>query len=207
MTVKQFFKSNAFKSLAVLILIVLVAGALLAIFNDLLYVSDEERLSRSLAKIYGTEVTAEELELTEEERTYAYGSVNAVYFVEDDGNYLFQTTGTGGYGSGGTVTLWTIVACTGTAEAGDLTLTGIEKVVYDSNNGQTFISNLNDDFYAAFAQQDELVAGGGYFTAVTNGTDDLNNIVAGASKSSNAACNAVNTALACFRTVFMGGEA
>ena len=66
---------------------------------------------------------------------------------------------------------------------------------------------LTDVFYAAFAQQDELVAGGGYFTAVTNGTDDLNNIVAGASKSSNAACNAVNTALACFRTVFMGGEA
>ena len=39
MTVKEFFKSNAFKSLAVLIAIVLVAGALLAIFNDILYIS------------------------------------------------------------------------------------------------------------------------------------------------------------------------
>ena len=46
MTVKEFFKSNAFKSLAVLICIVLVAGLLLAIFNDLLYISDEERRSR-----------------------------------------------------------------------------------------------------------------------------------------------------------------
>ena len=61
MTVKAFFKSNAFKSLAVLIAIVLVAGALLAICNDLLYISDEERLARSLSKIYGKEVTAEEV--------------------------------------------------------------------------------------------------------------------------------------------------
>ena len=53
MTVKEFFKSNAFKSLAVLIAIVLVAGALLAIFNDTLYISDEERLNRTLSKIDG----------------------------------------------------------------------------------------------------------------------------------------------------------
>lgn len=207
MTVKAFFKSTAFKSLAVLIAIVLVAGALLAICNDLLLVSDEEKLSRSLAKIYGAEVTADEIALTDEQRVYQYGSVDAIYYVSDDGNYLFKTTGTGGYGSGGTVTLWTILTCSGTRENGDLALTGIEKVVYDSNSGQTFISNLNAAFYAAFAQQDELVAAGGYFTAVSGGTDDLTNIVAGASKSSNAACNAVNTALACFRSAFMGGDA
>ena len=96
MTVKAFFKSNAFKSLAVLIAIVLVAGALLAICNDLLYISDEERLARSLSKIYGKEVTAEEVELTDEERSYTYGTVDAVYYIHDDGNYLFQTTGEGG---------------------------------------------------------------------------------------------------------------
>ena len=78
MTVKQFFKSTAFKSLAVLIVIVLVAGALLAIFNDLLYISDEERLNRTLSSIYGKEVTAEPVELTQEQKEYAYGSVNAV---------------------------------------------------------------------------------------------------------------------------------
>lgn len=207
MTVKAFFKSNAFKSLAVLIAIVLVAGALLAICNDLLYISDEERLARSLSKIYGKEVTAEEVELTDEERSYTYGTVNAVYYVHDDGNYLFQTTGKGGYSNGnGTVTVWTIVTCTGTREEGNLALTGIEKVVYDSNEGQSFISTLGDSFYAAFAEQDERVAEGGYFTT-TAGSDDIYNIASGASESSNAACNAVNTALACFRTVFMGGEA
>ena len=205
MTVKAFFKSNAFKSLAVLIAIVLVAGALLAICNDLLYISDEERLARSLSKIYGKEVTAEEVELTNEERSYTYGTVDAVYYIHDDGNYLFQTTGEGGY-SNGTVTVWTIVTCTGTREEGNLALTGIEKVVYDSNEGQSFISTLGDSFYAAFAEQDERVAEGGYFTT-TAGSDDIYNIASGASESSNAACNAVNTALACFRTVFMGGEA
>lgn len=205
MTVKAFFKSNAFKSLAVLIAIVLVAGALLAICNDLLYISDEERLARSLSKIYGKEVTAEEIELTDEERSYTYGTVDAVYYIHDDGNYLFQTTGEGGY-SNGTVTVWTIVTCTGTREEGNLALTGIEKVVYDSNEGQSFISTLGDSFYAAFAEQDERVAEGGYFTT-TAGSDDIYNIASGASESSNAACNAVNTALACFRTVFMGGEA
>ena len=207
MTVKAFFKSNAFKSLAVLIAIVLVAGALLAICNDLLYISDEERLARSLSKIYGKEVTAEEVELTDEERSYTYGTVDAVYYIHDDGNYLFQTTGKGGYSNGnGTVTVWTIVTCTGTREEGNLALTGIEKVVYDSNEGQSFISTLGDSFYAAFAEQDARVAEGGYFTT-TAGSDDIYNIASGASESSNAACNAVNTALACFRTVFMGGEA
>lgn len=205
MTVKAFFKSNAFKSLAVLIAIVLVAGALLAICNDLLYISDDERLARSLSKIYGKEVTAEEVELTDEERSYTYGTVDAVYYIHDDGNYLFQTTGEGGY-SNGTVTVWTIVTCTGTREEGNLALTGIEKVVYDSNEGQSFISTLGDSFYAAFAEQDARVAEGGYFTT-TAGSDDIYNIASGASESSNAACNAVNTALACFRTVFMGGEA
>ena len=205
MTVKAFFKSNAFKSLAVLIAIVLVAGALLAICNDLLYISDEERLARSLSKIYGKEVTAEEVELTDEERRYTYGTVDAVYYIHDDGNYLFQTTGEGGY-SNGTVTVWTIVTCTGTREEGNLALTGIEKVVYDSNEGQSYIGTLTDRFYAVFADQDALVAEGGYFTT-TAGSDDIYNIATGASGSSNAACNAVNTALACFRTIFMGGEA
>ena len=104
------------------------------------------------------------------------------------------------------MTVWTIVTCTGTREEGNLALTGIEKVVYDSNEGQSFISTLGDSFYAAFAEQDERVAEGGYFTT-TAGSDDIYNIASGASESSNAACNAVNTALACFRTVFMGGEA
>ena len=204
MTAKQFFKSNAFKSLVVLIAIVLVAGALLAIFNDLLYISDEERLNRTLSKIYGKTVSAQTVELTEEEKTYSYGTVDNVYYIEDDGNYLFKTTGVGGYPGNGTITLWTVVTCTGTREQNNLVLTGIEKVVYDSNVGQTLISNLNDSFYAFFAEHDDLVAEGGYFTSVKGGTDDLNNVIVQTTMSSKAASNAVNTALACFRKVMVG---
>lgn len=204
MTAKQFFKSNAFKSLVVLIAIVLVAGALLAIFNDLLYISDEERLNRTLSKIYGKTVSAQAVELTEEEKTYSYGTVDNVYYIEDDGNYLFKTTGVGGYPGNGTITLWTVVTCTGTREQNNLVLTGIEKVVYDSNVGQTLISNLNDSFYAFFAEHDDLVAEGGYFTSVDGGTDDLNNVIVQTTMSSKAASNAVNTALACFRKVMVG---
>lgn len=202
MTTKEFFKSNAFKSLAVLIAIVLVAGALLAVFNDLLYISEEERLNRTLSSIYGKEVTAETVELTDEEKQTAYGTVDAVYHIVDDGNYLFQTTGTGGY-SGGTVTLWTVVACTGTREEGNLTLTGIEKVVYGSNSGQTLMANFSDSYYSYFSEHDELVAEGGYFTAIKGSKDDLNQVSTGATMTSTAISNAVNAALSCFRTVFM----
>ncbi len=202
MTVKQFFKSNAFRSLAVLIAIVLVAGALLAIFNDILYISDEERLNRTLSKIYGENVTAEEVTLDEDAKTTPYGTVNFVYHIQEDGNYLFQTTGTGGY-QGGTVTVWTVVAVTGTREAGDLAITGIDKVVYESNTSQTLMANLTDSFYAFYTEHDDLVADGEYFTSVKGGTDDLNNVVANATMSSGAVTNAVNAALYCCRTQFV----
>ena len=140
MTVKQFFRSNAFKSLAVLIAIVLVAGVLLAICNDIFFVSDEERFARSIAKIYGAEVET-------------------------------------------------------------------EKVFYDTNDGQTLISNFSDSYYDYFTSQNEAIAAGGYFTAIKNSSDALNNIVAGASQTSNAMVNAVNTALACFRNAISGGQA
>ena len=206
MTVRQFFKSNAFKSLAVLIAIVLVAGGLLAIFNDLLYISDEERLNRTLSSIYGEPVTAETVTLDDADTETPYGKVNAAYYIVDDGNYLLQSTGIGGY-SNGTVTLWTVLACSGSRENGDLTLTGIDKVVYESNQGQSWIANIQQSFYDNFAAHDELIADGGYFTAISGSTDDLNNVQTGVSEASNAACNAVNAALYYFRTILTGGNA
>ena len=207
MTVKQFFKSNAFKSLAVLIAIVLVAGVLLAICNDIFFVSDEERFARSIAKIYGAEVETQEVALTDEQKSYNNGRVEEAYLVLDDGNYLLHTAGYGGYSGGsGTVTLWVVIGCETSAD-GMPTLTGIEKVVYDTNDGQTLISNFSDSYYDYFTSQNEAIAAGGYFTAIKGSSDALNNIVAGASQTSNAMVNAVNTALACFRNVISGGQA
>ena len=51
MTVKQFVRSEAFKCIVVLLAIALVAGGLLAILNDVLAVSAEERTMRAIESV------------------------------------------------------------------------------------------------------------------------------------------------------------
>ena len=207
MKVKDFFRSNAIRSLVVLIVIVLAAGLLLSICNDVFYVSDEERFARSIAKIYGREVETVEIELSDEQKSFAKGNVHEVYLVPESGDYLFHTTGKGGYSDGaGTVTLWVVLSCETAEEDGTLRLTGIQKVVYDTNTGQTLISNFGNKYFSYFTSQNEAIAAGGEFTAIKGSTDALNNVVAGASQTSNAMVNAVNTALACFRSALAGGR-
>ena len=69
------------------------------------------------------------------------------------------------------------------------------------------IEEIEPSFYDFFAEQDDLIADGGYFTAIKGSTDDLNNVQTGATKTSNAICNAVNSALCYFRTILTGGNA
>ena len=165
---KAFFQSNVFRCVTVLLAIVLVSGALLSVCNDLLFVSAEERFARTLAKIYGRQVETTQLSVSAEDAVFAEGTVNAAYLT-DDGNYLIQSTGNGGY-SGGTVTLWTVFSCEGSKEA-----------------------------------HEEILAGGKFTTAA--GGDDIYTLSAGASRSSAAIVNGVNTALAYFRAHVLGGEA
>ena len=93
MTAKEFFKSTAFKSLAVLIVIVLVAGALLAIFNDLLYVSDEEisALMDAERKFWKLVETDTPPDLTG--RSGDTEALNAVYPVTDGGQETIDLYG------------------------------------------------------------------------------------------------------------------
>ncbi len=58
MKAKEFFKSNSFKCILVLLIITLVCGTIIAACAVLFNVSDEERLNRSLTKIYAGEVPA-----------------------------------------------------------------------------------------------------------------------------------------------------
>ncbi|MDE5897375.1 MAG: hypothetical protein K2H43_06150 [Clostridia bacterium] len=201
---KAFFKSNTFRCVTVLLCIVLVSGALLAIFNDLLYVSAEERFARTLSKIYGKEVATTELAPSKTE--YSSGTVDAAYLV-DDGNYLVQTTGNNGY-SNGTVTLWTVFSCDGSKQDGTLAWKGIEKVVYESNTKQSYVSKIKQKYYTGFTVHNEELLAGGKFTAeAIAGGGDIYHVSTGASRSSAAICNAVNTALAYFRAEILGGEA
>lgn len=198
MTAKGFFKSTAFKSLATLLVIVLVSGVLLAILNDLLYVTEEEKFNRTLSKIYGKSVQTTALELSDQDSAYPNGTVNGAYLVED-GNYLVQTTGKGGYPNGiGTVTLWTVFFCTGSKKDGDLVWTGIEKVVYESNEKQTYISNISQSVYDGFSDHDAEILAGKLFTTDSS-SSDIYTPKSGASFSTAAICNAVNTAIEFFK--------
>lgn len=65
MTAKQFFKSTAFKCIAVLLSVLLVSGVLLAVAYGFLEVTDEERFSRKIGVMYGGEaVTATEQDIS-----------------------------------------------------------------------------------------------------------------------------------------------
>ena len=201
MTAKEFFKSTAFKALAVLLAITIVAGGLLAIFNDLLYISDEERFNRVIEQIYGGNAKVEEtIEITDDNKTYPNGTANSAYLM-DDGNYLVQTTGTGGWNSG-TITVWSVLVCEGSADDGTISFKGIDRVVYESNEKQTFMGRFTEADYALFTQHNDDVADGKLF-----GTD-IDVVKTGASSPYTFAAltNAVNTAILFFNQTILGEE-
>ncbi len=198
---KAFLKSNAFRSVLILIAIALVSGLLLSVFNDVLYVSAEERLARTLTKIYGKSIDATEQTVNEEHRTNAYGEVELVYLLED-GNFLIKSTGNGGF-KNGKVTLWTVLDCSPSAD-GDTQWNGVGKVVYESNIKQSYISKTSG-MYSEFTLHNGELLQGALFTT-DKGGDDITNITAGASMSSAAINNAVNAAIVYFRNVYLGAE-
>ncbi len=193
MTVKQFFTSQAFKCIIVLLIIALIAGGLLAILNDVLSVSEEERTMRAIEKVYGEEMQYEELTFEENQLTNDYGSLSKVYLLEN-GNYLVQATGGNGY-KGGTITVWVVLTVKDGAFA------GIEKVVLESYEKQTLMSKLTYDVYSA---HNDEIAGDMYFT--TSG-DGIKVLISGATYSTNALNNAVDCALMFAREVLFAKEA
>ena len=189
-SVKEFFKSTAFKCIYVLLAIVLVCGVLLAFCNDLFEVSDEERLARAISKIYGSNVTA--TDAVEDGMTLEFdnGTVNQAYAIEEDGNYLVNVTGTGGYDSG-TVTLWVVI------EMNDGAIDGIGKVMIESNEGQSFIDRVNSGHLEYF---------GDNFSSEENFTVSDWQLSSGptVTLTATAIVNAVNTATEFVRTQLLG---
>lgn len=188
MTVKQFFTSQAFKCIIVLLVIALVAGGLLAILNDVLYVTDEERTMRAIKKVYGQEMSYETLTYTDEQLTNDYGTLQKIFLLEN-GNYLIQATGGEGY-KGGTVTMWVILSC-----KEDGTFAGIDKVVLESYEKQTMMGQVS---YAIYTAHNDYVTDGYYFTLIG---DIIHVPKSGATYSTNAVNNAVNCALQFAREV------
>lgn len=100
---------QAVKAVAVLVVICLVCCLLLSVFNDLLYISDEDRFNRSMAKIYPDFKPDASFDgkLDDANKTAAFGEVKKV-LRSTDGTYIVEALGTGGY-NGGSVTLYVVV--------------------------------------------------------------------------------------------------
>ncbi len=195
MTVKQFVRSEAFKCIVVLLAIALVAGGLLAILNDVLAVSAEERTMRAIESVYGQELKYEALEYDSAQLSNQYGSIDQVYLLENDA-YMLRSTGGDGY-KNGTVTMWVIL--TPSDDGFD-----VYKVVTEEYAKQTLMSQFGNSFYAVYtAHNDELADGDVWFTTDASG---IQNVQAGATMSSRAINNAVNCALYFARNVLAGGE-
>ena len=193
--------ANVKKSLAVLVPLFAFCAALVIGAGFLLHVSEEERLARAITEVYGEAIALrEEIALTPEQARNAYGEIQACYLLSD-GNYLFQSTGVGGF-KNGTVTLWTALECEGAHKDGTLRWSGVKKVVFESSVKQSYIDKTAA-MYKTFTMHNRQIVNGALFSTEATGSDILN-LATGATMSSAATCNAVNATLVCFQEVFLG---
>lgn len=202
MKAKEFFKSNSFRCIVVLLAVTLVCGVILALCNDLFYVSDREMFERSIVKIYDGDASqlidlvpddAEEIKYT----TYSCEAIILDAHKSPDGKtWLVQSKGNKCGYQNGSVTLWLNMSVDGGA------LTAINKVIVDSyDSSQTLIGSISESYLAQYASDKyaDVVKGGGHFSNVKmseEDTTDANEIVAsGATYTSKAVNAAVNGAM------------
>ncbi|MDE6058590.1 MAG: hypothetical protein K2G44_00905 [Clostridia bacterium] len=206
MKVKEFFKSTAFKSLAVLTAIVIIAGALLAIFNDLLFVSTTERRNRDFKKIYGGNIEPVSSTLQEDKNkkdsfvpVKIDGDSVTESWLMSDGSYAIQTIGTGGYKEG-TITVWTVFECSGSKANNNLEWKGIRLVKYSSDDKQSYIGRFTSADYEQFAKHNSELLEGKMFDAGI----DVIKTGASAPFTMGALTRAVNCAVTYFKTEILG---
>ena len=189
MSIKSFIKSASFKSIIVLLCTLLVSGIFLTFANALLKVSDQEKFDRAISKIYGGPVETEAVTYDPKIATLETANILEAYTVKSDGNYIIKVEGTGGF-SGGSVTCWVVVNVANKA------VTNVGNVVIDSNVNQSYIGRISNDYLASF---------NGNYVANKPFSTENGYVVAGASYTSGAICNAVNGATTFVNTVLGGG--
>lgn len=197
MTAKEFFKSTAFKCIAVLLSIVLICGVLLTFCNALFFVPQDERTARAVAKVFPNEEVT--FETDEVNRKYADASgftISQAFTMtgEHEGEYLLEVVGKGGYKSG-TVTCWVLAEAVGGDTSAPGEFTGIIKVVITANEKQSFIGNITgDSIQAVIDCQDEE----GFSAYTTDG------IKTGATFTLGAIASAMNGAKSYIESVYCG---
>lgn len=213
MTVKQFFKSTAFKCIITLLGILLVCGVFLTVMYGFLEVSKGEKLQRAVSKVYGgTSVTVYGLDSEGNEVEINAANTDPKSFVskqtdlesstiidmykitfddKEEFDYLIQVTGKGGYG-GGTVTCWVSVKM----NAAGNQIIGIGNVTVGSNVGQSFIGKIQESMLGSYGEK--------YEDGIVYSTAD-GFVSTGASYSSTAINNAVNGAMKFVKDYVAGG--
>lgn len=187
----NFFKSTWFKCISCLLILLLFSGVSISILSNLLYVSPEERLARSITKIYGEEKKYEVI-LDEKVDCGDFGYIDKIFLVgnksEKTYDYLFHAVGEHGF-KDGSITYWIKV----TADNGTLS---IGKMIIESNKSQSFIGSVNESWHSNLYVD---VAGAKYLTPwsdVAKNDSDFKHVpTTGATKSKTASCNAVNSVI------------
>lgn len=196
MTTKQFFKSTAFKCIAVLLSILLVCGILLTICNSLFYVTAEEKFARAVKKIYGKSVETEAVVFDDDtQTTFSSSSVSEAYKVLDDGNYLIKSTGKQGFG--GDVTCWVVVRMSEDGKS----VAGAGNIAIDKAAGESYLSKIDSSELAQFSK---IEYEDGFIYEL--GKDGKDYIPTGASYTMRAISNAVNGAIEFVNVNILGGE-
>ena len=171
MTIKQFLQSKIFRCIIVLLCIALVSGGLLAILNDVLAVDDAELLQRGLKSVGISESNPEVRDI--QKADYDNGTILQVIYLPTSQDYLIKAEGKGGFQQG-TVTVYALAHI----ENNEVT---IKKVaVADYASSQTLMSKITDAGLQKVAENPSIAP---------------NQIAAGATYSSTAIKNAVNTAV------------
>lgn len=178
-----------------LILSVLLSGVL-AVLNELLYVTPEERTARAISKIYDgaqkqIEKTVLDIDAGAKAIEYEFGKINKVYEVANENgstDTLFQATGFNGF-KNGTITLWIKVVNQNEKLV-------IDKVVLESYDKQTLMSKLDSNYYSVFYKDITNAYMKGETFTTDNYGGDFYNPISGATYSANAGNNAVNCVIA-----------
>ena len=177
---------QAVKAVAVLVAICLVCVVLLAVCNDLLYVSDETKLARAMQKIYADYGNGDE-EFNKANENFAavandYGTVTDVKKAED-GAYVITSKGGGGYK--GSITVYVVIKPETVNGKGDAI---VKAWTIKEHDGETFLANITSK------QQSTWYVGKSVTEFNTDSFALSNNKVSGTTLSSTAINNAVKCA-------------
>ena len=201
MTVKQFFKSNAFKCLAALLCVLLVCGVFLTIMNGLLAVTEEEKFQRVLSEIYGKSVKTTKQDISGKNTNLSNAVINDVYKVEDDGNYIVNASGKNGYG--GNVLCWIVIL----PKADGKSVGGVGNVTAPiaDNKNESFLNKIGSSVFEKFSKdyKDGVVYSYG---KDENDKEGEMFVKTDASYSMRGICNAVNGTITFMNAYLSGGD-